>query len=107
MKLKAIKAADLEKEMVDVCPICLDHHKKKNCWHANCGHEFGDECLGKWIETKRQAREIICCPVCRSQITKTQAFRPWGKKQPRRPVAVVEQEGEEEDDSMEVVVEAV
>ena len=72
----------------------------------DCGHEFGDTCLGQWIALKRQAREVMSCPVCRCPITKTQAFRPWGKKQGggRSTGAAANAAGAADTDSMDVEV---
>jgi len=63
-KQKVIKKEDLEKEIEDVCILCLDKHKLKDCIVTSCNHMFGFECFQEFINTNENYNKH--CPMCRN-----------------------------------------
>jgi len=54
------------------CAICMESHKKIDSMTTNCGHEFGQKCLQKWMNSSL----LKSCPICRTYCSLVTAYRP-------------------------------
>jgi hypothetical protein len=79
-KLKVIKTKDLEKEMEDVCIICLEKHQFKDCILTSCNHIFGFECFQEFINANENYNKH--CPMCRNPEYRITSFK--SRKPPTR-----------------------
>jgi len=79
-KLKVIKTKDLEKEMEDVCIICLEKHQFKDCILTSCNHIFGFECFQEFINANENYNKH--CPMCRNTEYRITSFK--SRKPPTR-----------------------
>ena len=80
-KLKVINTEDLEKEMEDVCILCLDKHQIKDSIVTSCNHMFGFECFQAFINTNENYNKH--CPMCRNteySLTSFKARKPPTRK---------------------------
>jgi hypothetical protein len=80
-KQKVIKTEDLEKEIEDVCILCLDKHQIKDSIETSCNHLFGFECFQAFINTNENYNKH--CPMCRNteySITSFKARKPPTRK---------------------------
>jgi len=62
-KHKILPRAAFEANCAQVCPICLETHKKGESLTTCCGHEFGKECYRSWIFSPASNHK---CPTCRT-----------------------------------------
>ncbi|XP_055836397.1 E3 ubiquitin ligase BIG BROTHER-related-like [Solanum dulcamara] len=54
---------DDEEEEQEACAICLLEYKDEDTIAIlQCGHEFHDECINKWLQRKKT------CPFCRASV---------------------------------------
>ena len=52
------------------CAICHESHANPaECITTNCGHCFGTECFGKWMDATRLRNAAVTCPTCRTPTT--------------------------------------
>jgi len=49
------------------CPICLLDDSNKKIVKTICDHEFHEDCINNYIESKR-TETVIPCPICRQNI---------------------------------------
>jgi hypothetical protein len=48
------------------CPLCISRVPKADCYTADCGHAFCNDCIGKWKTRCIAAGNDITCPICRA-----------------------------------------
>lgn len=64
-----IKLDELEDNLEDICPLCLENTFHQNIIRTNCNHHYCDNCILKHIRnTQNNLSETLLCPLCRSDI---------------------------------------
>lgn len=72
IKVRALGKVKAATPLEDDCAICMESHKKIDSMTTNCGHEFGQICLQKWMN----GSVLKSCPICRSYCSLVTSYRP-------------------------------
>lgn len=72
IKVRALGKVKAATPLEDDCAICMESHKKIDSMTTNCGHEFGQICLQKWMN----GSVLKSCPICRNYCSLVTAYRP-------------------------------
>lgn len=77
---RAVTKSNFEKKMDDVCAVCQEDFKQKDCLTTNCKHDLCSTCMHRWTETKSQEGAIVTCPMCRVNITSLLGYRERARR---------------------------
>jgi len=61
--------------LADVCGICREDIKPKECVGSACRHTFHRKCMHKYTQEKLKGDGFLTCPVCYDSLTVTIDFR--------------------------------
>jgi hypothetical protein len=50
------------------CSICYDDMTEETRHQTKCFHFFHKSCMERWINSRRDSRERVSCPMCRTSV---------------------------------------